>query len=365
MSQRDNNKTGVKLLWAWLKGNLRSRDERELYRAAQDDPFLKESLEGYQRFPEAKHIDRIERIKGKLGQQKKKGVILPIPLRIAAAAASVLIVSASVWWILRPQQAELADMQSTESVQKEPVPAEDVISPAYADEEEVPELQVAEKKQIQPVPEQKGTTPPVPQKKPEQPKPEIALKDEMKEDVLEEVAIDMAPSPAAPLPPPPLEKPEEEIKPRTSPAREEKIETGRMAAKKKKEDAGIQLRENDQYSPIARSQKIQSPTAYQIPEQNQSAQPVGGFYALENYLDSAWQQASSEDSLLVKGNYIGLEFQVLRNGNLTNFMITNSINPYQDSLFIKTLQKGPKWEYVNPQLKEPVKVKYRYPVKNK
>jgi hypothetical protein len=80
----------------------------------------------------------------------------------------------------------------------------------------------------------------------------------------------------------------------------------------------------------------------------QPARPVGGFAALENYLDSVWQKPWKADSTLVEEPFIELEFQVLKDGTLSDFRILNSINVEEDSTFIQVLKNGPAWGVCRP-----------------
>jgi cytoskeletal protein RodZ len=362
MSQRDKKRTMTEQLGAWLKGDLRMREERELYRAAREDPFLQEALQGYDRFPEGNHVDAVASIKGKLNKQKRRGLILPI--RLAAAAASILILTASVWWLLQPAQGELAIAESTETIEELPQTVEESSSPIMADEEPATEEVPVETKAAQPAIEQKEVaSKPQPQKK-EVVEPEVAELSIEKEEALEEMALDVSP----PSPPPPSPLPGEKISPAPAPVREETIASGQAAAKKKKSDqSDVSLRESTPYAPTAQSRRLQAPSAYNLIEQDQltqAARPLGGFEALENYLDSAWQQPWKADSMLVEAPFIEVEFQVLKDGSLSDFRILKSVKPEEDSTFIQLLKNGPRWEYLNNELKQPVKVQYRYPQRN-
>jgi hypothetical protein len=358
MSQRDKKRKLTEQLGAWLKGDLRLREERELYRTAQEDPFLQDALQGYDRFPEGNHSNTIAALKGKLKKQKRRGMILPI--RIAAAAASILILTASVWWLLQPSQAELASAETTEKMEEQPSTAEEGIAPPMSDEEQM--AKESEKKEVlPPVIEQKEVASKPQIQKTEATKPEMA--ERPKEEISEEMAMDVQPVS-------PIVLPEEDINPPPpppAPVREEAVAAGQAAAKKKSDQNNVISRESIPYAPIAKSRRMQAPSAYDLSEQDQliqRARPVGGFAALENYLDSVWQKPWKADSTLVEEPFIELEFQVLKDGTLSDFRILNSINVEEDSTFIQVLKNGPAWEFVDPNMKQAVKVQYRFPKRN-
>ena len=158
------------------------------------------------------------------------------------------------------------------------------------------------------------------------------------------------------------------LPPPSPPAEKAEAEKPKISKKKKDEAAGILLDENDRISSSARTRQRSEPNLYRLTEEKKQetvlARPVGGFVALENYLDSAWQTGKMSDSFSLPGSFIGLEFQVQQNGTLSNFLVTQSINPNRDSSLIRLLKNGPKWEFVNPLQQQPVKVNYRFP-KNK
>lgn len=359
MSQRDKKRTASELLWAWLKGDLRSREERDLYRAAEEDPFLNEALQGYEHFPEGKHVERIHSIKSKLKKQKRRGIILP--LRIAAVAASVLIVAVSMWWIIQPQNDDLASAESIEQAKElDASTVEKQMTPVVADEQKTREPEPAEPIASEPAQKREKVSPKPQIEKKVQPEPELAEIEKEGVADMEELAMDVVPAP-----PPPV-SPAEAVKPVPPPAREESVAAGQAAAKKKDVQEEMALREYEETRSSARSRRIQAPNAYMVPSQDmetQTARPVGGFFALENYLDSAWQKPWLNDTSGIAAQFIGLEFQVLKDGTLTNFLITDPSTPKADSSFIQLLRQGPKWEYVNPDLSQPVRVQYRYPQK--
>ncbi len=362
MNQRDNKRSVSELLLSWLKGDLRSREERELYHAAKDDPFLNEALQGYEGLPEGKHLDRIASIKSKLNRQKKRGIILPI--RIAVAAASIMLVAFSAWWIVQTPSSDLASAEPSEQVEEEASATEESMTPLVADEIQTEEPEPKKNTGIQLFKKQEDTSPKLPAIKLRPAEPEVAELEKEEEDEIEELALDISP----PSPPPPSPTlPTEEIKPPPAPVREESVASGQSAAKKKSDKKEITLQEYEQVTPSARSRQMQKPSALQVPVQDMEAQParpLGGFDALENYLDSAWQKPWQKDSLTDAYEFIGLEFEVLKDGTLTNFLITNPSTPNGDSSFIQLLRQGPKWEYVHPNVTQPVKVKYRFPKKN-
>ena len=144
MSQKGKKQSVAELLKAWLRGDLQSRQEHDLYQATEDDPFLRDALQGYESFPEGQHSKRIDNIKNQLHQKKERRIILPI--RIAAAAASILIVTMSVLWLTQSPQADLADMPNVEPATEKGTPVDDAIIPANMESADVADQEVRRRK---------------------------------------------------------------------------------------------------------------------------------------------------------------------------------------------------------------------------
>ncbi len=379
MSPRDNKKTLAERTWAWLKGDLRHKEERQLFQETEQDPFLKEALEGYQRFPEGDHIARINNIKGKLQQRKKRGLILPI--RIAAAAASILVVTFSAWWLTRDPGNDLA--MKEEAVETEQVAVEDEIAtPELKQEDILPSSTVEEeqnsenKEIITSINTQKSNPPP-------QPEPPVEEDIEEEEESLEmlDISSDDVPTP----PPPVVTKPV----PAPAPVQEEKMDLakeeiqseprtraneGRGAVAKKRQEKDAAANSFRKMQPAnARTQQTDELSNYQLldnkPLKHQVtpfiAQPIGGFPNLSNHLDSTVLFSSDPNSIIngdtLKG-FFELEFFIDRKGKLSKFVSSPFSKGTEEEIqsLKNALKSGPRWEFLGTKPKKKVKVKYRY-----
>lgn len=118
----------IHLLRRWLSGDIRAAEERELDRAANEDPFLRDALDAYRRHPEADHGASVERIRGRLEERRRRsggGYMRWLP-RVAAAAAVLLLIGATLWFINLPggDTATLSERDTVEPRQVEPLEPE-------------------------------------------------------------------------------------------------------------------------------------------------------------------------------------------------------------------------------------------------
>lgn len=86
------------LLNKWLGGSTTWDEEKKLRRATAKDDFLKEAIEGYDAFPNSNHAAAVDRLKAKLpkGKQQDKGLLVSLP-RVAAAAAVIGLIGTLFW----------------------------------------------------------------------------------------------------------------------------------------------------------------------------------------------------------------------------------------------------------------------------
>ncbi len=100
----ENTSNIIQLLRRWLSGEIRATEEQQLDRGAEEDPFLRDALDGYRQHPEADHEAAMNRIRGKLQERSRRGgggYVRRLP-RVAAAAAMLLLIGAVLWLINLP-----------------------------------------------------------------------------------------------------------------------------------------------------------------------------------------------------------------------------------------------------------------------
>lgn len=87
----------IKLLQRWIDGSITSREEAELDRLAQDDPWLADALAGYRAEAGTDHKANLDQLRKKLSTNSdKKRMILPVYWQVAAAIVLLLGVA---WWL--------------------------------------------------------------------------------------------------------------------------------------------------------------------------------------------------------------------------------------------------------------------------
>lgn len=116
------------LLSRWLSGWITAREERELDRLAQDDPFLTEALEGYRQNPEADHGKKLVELRSrfeKRGSQRRF-----IAMRIAAATVFLVVAGVAMWRLSGTGGQDLAQMEpAAQEAMPAPDPATTKMSP--------------------------------------------------------------------------------------------------------------------------------------------------------------------------------------------------------------------------------------------
>ena len=101
MSKR---KDDISQIDKYLKGELDSKGMHQLERQAQDDPFLMDTLEGYENAGSGQQA-QLNELAGRLRQRTGKQEKRIIPWRLWAAAASVILVCTFGWlWFSKDQQ---------------------------------------------------------------------------------------------------------------------------------------------------------------------------------------------------------------------------------------------------------------------
>lgn len=184
----------------WLSGNTTWKEEKKLRQVAEKDSFLAEAMEGYDTFPLTDHTAKIEQLKGRFNKQQKqeKGIIFSLP-KVAAAAAIIGIIG-TFFWVQREVQQPTVLSQNLESPKLPPslqnsaenIAMEDVITDQpSADHNPKPTNKNLSKPIIQQASKPNKTTSKItnktkPQITPDQPEAEIASNQEVLNDNIPE-----------------------------------------------------------------------------------------------------------------------------------------------------------------------------------
>jgi len=87
------------LLKKWINGSVTWSEEKQLRQAAEKDHFLGEAMEGYDAFPITDHAAKIAQLKGRFRQPKKEEKRRLIMLSRIAAAAAIIGVIGTFFWV--------------------------------------------------------------------------------------------------------------------------------------------------------------------------------------------------------------------------------------------------------------------------
>ena len=110
------DQTFIQSLKGWLSGDAGLKQERELQRLAQDDPFMTDALEGYQAVPEEDHLQKLQQIRNRLAGKEEKKRGFPIWLRVAAGGAILVVALFALRWVNEGSRTQIG--QATPAVQE-------------------------------------------------------------------------------------------------------------------------------------------------------------------------------------------------------------------------------------------------------
>jgi TonB family protein len=105
-----NIKTTYQLFKKWLQGDVNLEEQRQLTKESEKDAFLKDAIEGYDLFPEGKHLDRIAAINASVRAKSQKRSVGVSWLRIAATIVLLLAVGSGFWWLNQSGTDQVADI---------------------------------------------------------------------------------------------------------------------------------------------------------------------------------------------------------------------------------------------------------------
>ena len=167
--QTENNI--LKLLRQWLSGKASPSAKDQLQRAADDDPFLAEALEGYEQFPNAQHGQNLDRMRKQLRTRTGGSAAVKPLYQTGLARAAMLagvVIGLGVIWQLNQPKAEMAMQLEPTKDQTETAATSSEIgedSDAIITFSDVTDNSTQkEKREENSIPTQKPTTPPSPPK---------------------------------------------------------------------------------------------------------------------------------------------------------------------------------------------------------
>ncbi len=367
MNPNDKNKTIIHQLRAWLNGDLRRTEEAELF--SREDPFLQEALQGYQRFPEGRHPRQLDSIKNKLhGGRRKK---MTLPARIAVAAASILLVASTAFFLIRPKDAGIAQsIEATDqSIPQEAVPAPSADEILDAAKEEMSEMQ--ETPENMPAVQEVRPVKPSIRKESAPDMAESEEQEQSKDEIVEEQEAIAEVSPAreiAPLSPPVSDPAAGTTRGMVEKDSDVALERRSLPGeKKKREEMTISPQYYQADRMAAQGLGESTSVADSLKTRHQVipaiAQPEGGFEKMEIHLDSTIELSmDSRGSTLSDTNFFEVEFQLNADGRVTNISPTSESSGAGNEIdsFVKALKSGPRWEVLESNLNKTIKVRYRY-----
>jgi len=351
----------IEQLRRWLRGEARVADEEQLEGIANNDPFLRDALDGYQYFPEGDHTETTERLKQRLRQRTEgsRGVLFGWLPRVAAAALILTVTGAALWYLITPDSAPDTAVSMRESAPEAPVvteaaparEAEPVIPPPPVDVAE-PATKMAEVRETTAAED----TPKAPRMNRVAPSAASSVKGRVTdaqgaplagaEVVLPGTAETQTDSTGAFV----ISAPtiEEELlinRPGFQPA---------LVPVKEPDSLLIVLEETaDEKSPTrstyARAPQAKGPRSRAEAIKQGGAQPVGGMTAFQNYVrDNQRYQGPDSNTIVL------LQFTVRSDSSLHDFQVLYSADPALNDEAIRLLRDGPPWA---PTSEAPVSVK--------
>ena len=155
------------LLKKWINGNVTWTEEKQLRQAAENDHFLAEAMEGYDAFPTTDHAAKIEQLKGRFRQPKKETKGMIITLSRVAAAAAIIGVIGTLFWVqnrleepaILSQQIEKREAWSVEDNNTSAIGEEEIVASEQGTSVEKRKEEEVLKPASQPIKKQLQTTP--------------------------------------------------------------------------------------------------------------------------------------------------------------------------------------------------------------
>jgi hypothetical protein len=312
----------------YLNGQLSPAEMHDLEKAAMDDPFLADAMEGMEQNQQAGSAsfedgvaDLHERVKSRTDRETKKNKLLPLIGKWRSAAAIILLMGVGVvsyYYLFRNTDAKKA---ISKQVKTEPLSdsAAEKNNPAPAPVQPLTRNRSTTQKQdTKYLP---GKTRSADPKKDEQP----AKKNEEAESEVAKVQPESGTVKSAEI--------KEDLAPKPSERQAVSPDTvlqGRisgLAVQRKRanfsSDSDVVVR------------------GYGKPQRIQKAEPSSGWALYRVYLNKNKKITTADSSL--RGEEI-LSFLVHKNGNLSSFKIEQSLSPAHDAEAIRLIKEGPSWK---------------------
>ena len=139
----------------YLRGQMSAKDMHNLERAALQDPFLADAIEGYQHAPFAQTYQHLEDISAAILGEKKQAKIVPLPVKAnyywwqaAVVAGIIIIIGGGLLWFSDNQKNVAAMQHNLASVPKKQKRTELLPAPNAKAINENPDVAKAREKQF-------------------------------------------------------------------------------------------------------------------------------------------------------------------------------------------------------------------------
>ncbi|HEX5668643.1 MAG TPA: energy transducer TonB [Chitinophagaceae bacterium] len=303
----------------YISGKMSAGEMHAIEKAALEDPFLADAIEGIREMQPNLNTDLME-LKNKMSEKTEQRSVKVSWLAILAAAAIIISLSFGGWLFFRdsdtPQIAKLEETAPTPSTAETVQDTAASTAPADAPAgQTVPAEEPLSTKKSSPAPaKNEAESAPAKEEKP--------------------VAAAKAPTTA---PPPALTKSEPTTAKKTI-AAASKTESGKQLTVSSKDAAAPQAQSGPDL----------------VLEMAKNVEPANGWSAFAKYVAANMQRPTGESAGL--HGKVPMSFVVDPDGSISNIKVEKSLHPDYDKEAVRLLTNGPKWKASNAD--KPVRAVY-------
>ncbi|HLO80093.1 MAG TPA: energy transducer TonB [Chitinophagaceae bacterium] len=310
----------------YIQGKMNPEEMHALEKAALEDPFLADAIEGIREMQPDLDADLAE-LTTRLSERTKQKTVKVNRFTVIAAAALVISISLAAWLFFResdtPQIAKLEETQA--------IVTPDSGSAASASSVETSADSAASE----------GQAPAATKISPE---PSIAAAPKKTDS---KTGSKTAPTPAATSTNPTAALADLELNKSEAPMAKKTM----AAPVKDQKEAEITMASKE----VSKAQaKSTTPVRFETLEMAQTAEPVTGWSAFAKYIASNMQRPTGA-SAGIHGT-VPMTFVVSPDGSISDVRVEKSLHPEYDKEAVRLLQGGPKWKAKNSE--NPVRAKY-------